>query len=99
MSRRRVRPGREITRCLKRYVAREVLGHLVRPGSVPLGGDVRQARLSLANVAATLSSPPNRVSELERGVRYDTDLTLRDQAMLAGINSSAAGIDNVACQA
>ncbi len=87
-------------RRLKRSVAREVFGHLVRPGSGPLGTDLRRARLgaglSFATVAATLASWPNRVSELERGVRYDADLALRYQAMLAGINSTAVGIDNLA---
>ena len=53
-------------------------------------------RLSLVNVARMLGSWPNRVSELERGVRYDTDLALRYRAMLAGINSTTAGIDNAA---
>ena len=91
---------REIMRCLKRYVAREVFGHLVHAGSVPVGGALRQARLeaglSLAKVAGLLGSWPNRISELERGVRYDPDLALRYQAMLVSINSSAAGIDHAA---
>ena len=82
--------------CLKRYVAREVFGHLVHPGSVPVGTDLRQARLSLANVAVVLGSWPNRISELERGDPYDTDLALGYQAMLAGINSMAPGVREAA---
>ncbi len=91
---------REIMRCLKRYVAREVFGHLVRPGSVPAGADLRQARLeaglSLASVAGVLDSWPNRISELERGIRHDTALALGYAAMLANIKSTATGVDNAA---
>ena len=91
---------REIMRRLKRYVAREVFGHLVRPGSVPAGADLRQARLeaglSLASVAGVLDSWPNRISELERGIRYDTALALGYAAMLANIKSTATGVDNAA---
>ncbi len=71
-----------------------------RPGSVPVGPDLHQAslldRLSFANVAGVLGNWPNRVSELEPGVRYDNDMTLRHGAMLAGINSSAAGMEDAA---
>lgn len=83
-------------RGLKRYVAREVFGLLVHPGSVPVGTDLRQARLRLANVAVMLCSWPNRISELERGIHYDTDLAFRYQHMLAGIDSSAAGVKDAA---
>ena len=85
---------------LKRCVAREFFGQLVRPGSVPVGADLREARLkarlSLASVAEVLGSWPNRISELERGLLYDTDLALRYEAMLGGINSSAAGVKDAA---
>ncbi len=37
---------REIVRCLKRHVAREVFRHLVRPERVPVGADLRAARLA-----------------------------------------------------
>ena len=87
---------REIVRCLKRYVAREVFGHLVRPGTVPVGADLREARLSLASVAGVLGSWPNRISELERGLLYDTDLALRYQAMLGGGDPATSDAKNAA---
>jgi len=69
---------REIVRCLKRHVAREVYRHLVRPESVPAGSDLRAARLdariSLQTVADALGSWPTRISELERGLKHDTSL-------------------------
>ena len=91
---------REIVRCLKRYVAREVFGHLVRPGTVPAGADLREARLkarlSLASVADVLGSWPNRISELERGLLYDTDLALRYEAMLGGGEPATSDAKNAA---
>ena len=96
-------PTGEIMRCPKRHVAREVFGHLVHPGSVPVGTDLRQARrearLSLANVAVMLGSWSGRIPGLERGARYDTDLAFRYQHMLAAINSSAVGVKDAAGQA
>ena len=50
----------------------------------------------MANVAVMLGSWPNRISELERGIHYDTDLAFRYQHMLAGIDSSAAGVKDAA---
>jgi len=53
---------REIVRCLKRHVAREVYRHLVRPEPVPAGADLRAARLaahiSLQTVADAIGSWP-----------------------------------------
>ncbi len=87
-------------RCLKRYVAREVFGHLVHSGSVPVGADLREARLkaslSLASVADVLGSWPNRISELQRGLLYDTDLALRYEAMLGGGDPATSEAKNVA---
>ncbi len=72
---------REIVRCLKRHVAREVYRHLVRPEAVPVGSDLRAARLSarisLQAVADALGSWPTRISELERGLTHDTALARR----------------------
>ena len=78
---------REIVRCLKRHVAREVYRHLVRPEAVPAGADLRAARLaariSLQTVADALGSWPTRISELERGLAHDTALARRYTAWLA----------------
>ncbi len=91
---------REIMRCLKRYIAREMFRHLSRPDPVPAGADLRRARvaahLSLKSVADALGTWSNRISELERGLLYGNALALRYMAMLASINSTAAGIDNAA---
>ena len=84
---------REIVRCLKRYVAREVYRHLVDPQPVPVGADLRAARLdariSLAVVAGALGSWPTRISELERGLKHDTTLARRCEQWLASRNSNA----------
>ncbi len=77
---------REIVRCLKRHVAREVYRHLVRPEPVPAGSDLRAvrlaARISLQTVADALGSWPTRISELERGLKHDTALARRYVAWL-----------------
>jgi transposase len=78
---------REIVRCLKRHVAREIYRHLMRPEAVPAGNDLRAARLaahiSLQTVADALSSWPTRISELERALKHDTDLARRYAQWLA----------------
>ena len=65
-------------RCLKRHLAREVYRRLVRPEAVPAGSDLRatrlSARISLQTVADSLGRWPTRISELERGLTYDTAL-------------------------
>jgi transposase len=79
---------REIVRCLKRHVAREVYRHLVRPEPVLAGHDLRAARLaariSLQTVADALGSWPTRISELERGLKHDTALARRYDQWLDG---------------
>ncbi len=78
---------KEIIRCLKRYVAREVFGLLTDPPPVLQGSDLRVARtkagVSLAIVATALDSWPTRISELERGIRHDADLASRYETWLA----------------
>jgi hypothetical protein len=78
---------REIVRCLKRYIAREVFRHLTAPATVPSGPELRTARqnanLSLKTVASALGTWPIRISKIERGITYDTNLTHRYQALLA----------------
>ena len=84
---------REIVRCLKRYVAREVYRHLVAPEAVPAGADLRLARvavgLTLAAVAAELGTSINQISRLERAVVHDTDLARRYEQWMEARNSSA----------
>lgn len=77
---------RDILRCLKRYVAREVYRHLVAPQAVPSGAELGLARvtagLPLAAIADQLGTSINQFSRLERGVVYDTDLATRYQLWL-----------------
>ncbi len=72
---------RDVVRCLKRHVAREVFRLLTHPVAVPVGGDLRTARqaagLSLNAAAEALGSWPTRISELERALRHDTKLACR----------------------
>jgi transposase len=78
---------REIVRCLKRYIAREVFRHLTAPASIPHGPQLRTARqnanLSLQTVATALGTWPIRISKIERGITYDNHLTHRYQTLLA----------------
>jgi transposase len=77
---------REIIRCLKRYVAREVYQLLTNPSAVPAGAHLRAARtaagITLATAAEHLGTWPTRISELERGRTYNADLATRYQAWL-----------------
>jgi transposase len=75
---------REIIRCLKRYVAREIYQLLMQPPAVPVGTDLRDtrtgAKLTLDDVATALGTWPIRISRLERGLDHNTDLAVRYQA-------------------
>jgi transposase len=73
--------SREIIRCLKRYVAREIYQLLTRPPAVPVGADLREQRtatgLTLDQAASALGTWPIRISRLERSLDHDTDLANR----------------------
>jgi transposase len=77
---------KEIIRCLKRHVAREVFRLLTNPTSVPAGADLRTERLAasltLAIAAEALGTWPIRLSELERGLAHDAELARRYQLWL-----------------
>jgi transposase len=77
---------REIIRCLKRYIAREIYRLLTNPPAVPAGDDLRVARTAanhtLATAAAALATQDTRLSLLERGLLHDTDLAVRYQDWL-----------------
>jgi transposase len=72
------RTTREILRCLKRYIAREVYGLLTRPQHVADTSDLRPARhaagITLATAASHLGTWPTRISELERGLPHNLQL-------------------------
>lgn len=78
--------NREIIRCLKRAIAREVYGLLTNPQPVTDITDLRPARhaagISLATAAAELGTHPSRISELERGTRRPRELEHRYRTWL-----------------
>lgn len=77
---------REIMRCLKRYVAREIYRLITAPPAVPAGPELRIARtaagISLAVAAEALGTWPTRISQLERGLTHNTELATRYQLWL-----------------
>lgn len=79
--------GKEIIRCLKRFVAREVYQALTNPpGDLPTGPELRTLRqhqgLPLVAVASALGTTPIRLSTLERGLVHDTRLARRCRTWL-----------------
>ncbi len=78
---------KEIVRCLKRFVAREVYQALINPPQdLPAGTELRALRqhheLSLTVVASALGTSPIRLSTLERGLVHDTRLARRCRTWL-----------------
>ena len=78
---------KEIMRCLKRFVAREVFQAITSPPQdLPTGVELRQARtalgLSLSAVCNAVSTTPTRLSHIERGRVHDTRLARRARAWL-----------------
>lgn len=77
---------KDIFRCLRRAIAREIYHLLVHPEAVPRTDDLRDLRhahgLTLAHVAEKLDTVPARISELERGRRPNRDLTIRYRELL-----------------
>lgn len=68
------RSTREIIRCLKRYIAREIFHHLTNPQPLADAGPaLRNRRLALnltqADVAHQLGTNPSRISNAETGYR------------------------------
>lgn len=78
--------SKEIIRCLKRHIAREMFALLTTPASVPNGNELRAARLqagtTLKTAADALGVWPTRISELERGLTHDSNLARRYQLWL-----------------
>ncbi len=82
---------REILRCLKRHIAREVYKLIIDPPDVAHGADLRRHRtqrgLTIHQTARALGAAPNRISELERGIIHNRDLAERYQRHLAQTGS------------
>jgi len=78
---------REIVRCLKRHIAREIFIHLTNPAVVPVGTELRAernaAKISLTTASSELGTYPLRISRLERGIDHDREFAEQYQAWLA----------------
>ena len=78
---------KEIMRCLKRFVAREVFQALTNPPEdLPTGHELRQLRLqlslSLTTVCNAVGTSPMRLSTIERGLAHDNRLARRTKTWL-----------------
>ncbi len=71
---------KEIVRCLKRHVAREIFRLLTNPPAVPLGAELRSARvdagITLATTAQALGTWPIRICELRTRPDHDAELAV-----------------------
>ena len=77
---------REIIRCLKRHIAREIYHLLTNPHPTHNGADLRtrrhQARITITHAAQELNTRPDRISQLERGIYHDHHLATHYQHWL-----------------
>lgn len=77
---------REIVRCLKRHVAREMFRLLTKPEDVPAGADLRARRvtagLSLKAVAEAVGTSISSIWRLEQERTYDSALARRYEQWL-----------------
>lgn len=78
---------KEIIRCLKRYIAREIHQLLTAPPPLPHGTHLRQLRqnanITITDAAQAINTRTNRLSELERGTRHNHDLATRYHTWLS----------------
>ena len=74
-------PKRSIIRCLKRFVGREIHGHLVHPRPAVQTDDLRARRRAIHQpmrlVAIAVGAHLMDISRLERGTNHDPDLAQR----------------------
>ena len=77
---------REILRCLKRHIAREIHRLIVDPPEVPDGQHLRELRvkhgITLEQAAAAVGASTPKISAVERGLRHDRQLAERYQRHL-----------------
>ena len=78
---------RDVTRCLKRHIVREVFWLLKNPAYEEIGPQLRAARkaahVTLQVVSDDLHVWPTKVSRIERGLDHDSDFIERYQEWLA----------------
>ena len=81
--------NREIMRCLKRAIARQVWHLLVHPEPIPDARTFRAARrergLTLTDIATRLGTCAARISELERGIRPNAQLASAYEQLLTTV--------------
>ena len=81
---------KEIIRCLKRYIARQVYQLLTNPPQTPNGAHLRCLRqntqTSLAQAATAVHAHPTRISQLERGLYHNHQLATRYHQWLTAPN-------------
>ncbi len=91
---------REIIRCLKRYVAREVYRQITNPVPAPAIGDLRPLRhelgITLQEAAGSLGEWPSTLSRLERGRTRNDQLLLRYRAWLREKDTNAVALTHYA---
>jgi transposase len=77
---------REVIRCLKRYIAREMFQLLTNPSLVPVGMKLRvtrtEARVTLATAATAMGTTGTTISRLERGLQHNSELAGRYEEWL-----------------
>jgi len=77
---------RDITRCLKRHIAREVFFLLQNPTYQEIGPLLRRRRtsahISLQTVSDHLGVWPTKISRIERGLAHDDEFVATYQAWL-----------------
>jgi transposase len=77
---------REVLRCLKRYIAREMFQLLTNPDIVPVGMLLRvtrtDAKVTLATAATAMGTTGTTISRLERGIQHNAELARRYETWL-----------------
>ena len=77
---------RDVTRCLKRHIAREVFHLLQHPAYEEVGPQLRStwtaAQISLQAVSDNLQVTLSKVSRIERGLQHDPEFVERYEAWL-----------------
>ena len=73
---------KEIMRCLKRYVSREIFTAITNPpADLPTGTELRDLRtqrgLTLTSISSQFGTSPINISRIERGLTHDTRLARR----------------------
>jgi hypothetical protein len=78
---------RDVTRCLKRHIAREAFWLLQHPAYEEVGPQLRTTRMSahisLQTVSDDLGVWPTKISRIERGLDHDAEFVAIYQAWLS----------------